>query len=170
MDEALEKKVVEYAMEGHTRGLNCAESIIDALIRAGVPGIPREALAMATGFGGGIGMCGHTCGALSAAVMAVGAKHGRLDPYATPEDARRQELGDKYYRIFNRMTHEFRERHGNVLCGAFTGQAGGWASPARRKTCAGLVKDTAAMACRYLAMNREEAEALKFGPNLAGRE
>ena len=47
--------VSKYAIENFKSGLNCAESVLEALIRAGVLPIAKETVAMCTGFGGGIG-------------------------------------------------------------------------------------------------------------------
>jgi C_GCAxxG_C_C family probable redox protein len=44
-------------------------------------GLPKEARKMATGFGGGIGLFGDSCGALIGAVMAVSAVHEITAPH-----------------------------------------------------------------------------------------
>ena len=67
MEDVKSQLVNDYAIENFKSGLNCAESVYDALLRAGVLDVPKETIAMCTGFGGGIGLYGDTCGALSAA-------------------------------------------------------------------------------------------------------
>ena len=62
--------VSDYAIENFKNGLNCAESVMDALVRSGALKDSPEIVGLCTGFGGGIGLAGYTCGALSAAVMA----------------------------------------------------------------------------------------------------
>ena len=60
--------VSDYAIENFKNGLNCAESVMDALVRSGALKDSPEIVGLCTGFGGGIGLAGYTCGALSAAV------------------------------------------------------------------------------------------------------
>ena len=65
------------AVENFKGGLTCCESVYNALLRSGVlSGVDPKTQAMCIGFGGGIGLSGHTCGALSAIVMACGAVYG----------------------------------------------------------------------------------------------
>ena len=66
---------MEMAYEGargyFRQGLNCAECVLKAFMEVYDTGLPAESVAMATGFGAGLG---HTkegvCGAISGAVMA----------------------------------------------------------------------------------------------------
>lgn len=95
------EKVVSLAIENFKSGLNCAECVYDALIRAGELKAFPETRAMAIGFGGGIGLSGFTCGALSAAVMANGAVYGRPDPWSVDPEVRGHEISEKYYRRYN---------------------------------------------------------------------
>ncbi|MBR1689275.1 MAG: C-GCAxxG-C-C family protein [Oscillibacter sp.] len=60
-------------------GLNCAESTLRCLVEDGVIQAPPEAVRMMTGFGGGM-QRGATCGAVIAAVAAIGWAFGRTDP------------------------------------------------------------------------------------------
>ena len=65
------------ARKNFSLGYNCAECVTEAVLSSVETGLPEEAKKMATGFGGGIGLFGDTCGALVGAVMAVSAVHGR---------------------------------------------------------------------------------------------
>ena len=68
----------ENARQNFREGLNCAESVVEAVIRTGIiKDFPPEVVALSTGFGGGIGQYGATCGALIGATIAVGCMHGR---------------------------------------------------------------------------------------------
>jgi len=69
----------------------------------------RAVPSVATGFGGGIGRSGGTCGALSGVVMAVGLMVGRR---------RADDLGRKYrvYDLVSRMIGEFEREFGSSLC------------------------------------------------------
>lgn len=68
--------VTEYFYKG---GLNCAESTLRALIEDGAVSLPPESVRMMSGFGGGM-QRGATCGAVVAAVCALGAATGRTEP------------------------------------------------------------------------------------------
>ena len=51
-DQEKKDQIFSYAVENFKNGLNCAECVYDALIRAGVLEVPSETRAMCTGFGG----------------------------------------------------------------------------------------------------------------------
>lgn len=168
MISELERRIHSLAIENHKAGLNCAESVLDALIRSGAVHLPPESVALCTGFGSGIGLTGHTCGALSAAILALGSKFGRPDPMATDEEVRKKELASKNYRVFNNMVHEFAERNGSALCREISSRCGAWKGPKRKELCNTITGDTAVMVLKYLRMSPEEAFALKYGRNLGG--
>lgn len=72
----METDVTRYFYKG---GLNCAESTLRCLIEEGVVDPPPEAVRMMSGFGGGM-QRGTTCGAVVAAVAAIGWATGRTEP------------------------------------------------------------------------------------------
>ena len=161
--EDLRKEVRAVAIRNFKNGLNCAESIYDALIETGVINMPKETMAMCTGFGGGVGLTGHICGALAAAVMANGAKHGR-NPGETNQPA------VNYYRRYNKMVSEFKKEHGAVNCDEITASFGGFNSKSRRAGCMKLVGKTAALAYDILLIPQDEAFVMPYGENIAGLE
>jgi C_GCAxxG_C_C family probable redox protein len=115
----MKQRVRELAEDSFVKGLNCAESVYTALLEAGLINFPPETVAMATGFGGGIGISGcGVCGALSAAVMTVGAVHGRHTPaQGTPQEIKDGLWGNPgLYRFFNLLAHKFENRFGSALC------------------------------------------------------
>jgi C_GCAxxG_C_C family probable redox protein len=59
------------------KGLNCAETTMRLLAEA-YSDLPKDMQKMMTGFGGGM-QRGLTCGAVTAAVAAIGMKTGRLE-------------------------------------------------------------------------------------------
>ncbi len=63
----------------YCNGLNCAETTMRCLIENGVIDAPIETVRMMTGFGGGM-QRGATCGAVIAAVAAIGWITGRIEP------------------------------------------------------------------------------------------
>ena len=166
-NEEVAKQVGEYAVENFKSGLNCAESVFEALQRAGVlEDIPKEAIAMCTGFGGGIGLYGATCGALSAAVLANSAVYGRKDPYAVDAEVRGSEIAAKYYRRYNNLAEEFKKQNGSTSCEGITGHYENWECKDRRVQCMKLVAQTAELAYKYLEIPQEEAFALPYGKNM----
>ena len=162
--------VNDLAFEDFKNGLNCAECVIDSLIRSGALDVDPNIRAMAIGFGGGIGMSGYTCGALSAAIMANGAVYGRPDPWEVDPEKRGDEISEKYYRRYNNMVHDFKEAHGAVLCKDLCGKYEDWHSVDRRKMCMKLIAKTAVMAYDYLQMSQEEAFNLPYNDNMGDME
>lgn len=72
------------------------------------PLIPR----IATAFGGGIGGMGFVCGAVVGAVMAIGLKHGRDEPWQPREKA---------YELAQEFCRRFKEEMGSTCCHELTG-------------------------------------------------
>lgn len=167
MENDKRKQVMGYAVEGYRNGLNCAESIFNALQRAGMlDNMPKQAIAMCVGFGGGIGLSGYTCGALSATVMALGAQNGRPDPWAVPAETRGAQIAQKYYRQYNRLAHDFIDANGSVLCSEINAGAE-WGDKARKVKCLKIIESTAGLAYDYMAMPREHAYAMPYKQNMA---
>ena len=161
------EQVLNTAKENFKNGLNCAECVFDALMRNQVLNLPPQTIGMCVGFGGGMGLSGYTCGALSAAVMAVGAVHGRHNPWAVPAGERGHQIADKYYRRYNRMLHDFRAANKGVLCREICSPYE-WADKERRKQCLNLIGATAALAFDYIMMPQDEAFTLPYGDNMGG--
>lgn len=160
--------VYDYAIEGYKNGLNCAECVMDALIRSGALKVAPETRAMCVGFGGGIGLSGFTCGALSSAVMANGAVHGRPDPWVVDSEVRGQEISAKYYRRYNKLVRDFAEQNGGVLCRDICPPHGEWHSKERRIACMKLIGNTAVLAYDTMQMSQDEAFVLPYGENIGG--
>ena len=71
------EEIRQRARKNFSLGYNCTECVTEAVLSLVDTGLPPEAKKMATGFGGGIGLYGDTCGAIAGAIMAVSAVHGR---------------------------------------------------------------------------------------------
>jgi C_GCAxxG_C_C family probable redox protein len=98
----------ETAGELFSKGFNCAQSVLAA--RSDQTGIPvTEALKLATGFGAGMAMLQKTCGAVTGAYMAIGARYGRVKP----EDSGAR---DRTYSLIERFNQKFIELHGSLEC------------------------------------------------------
>ena len=97
----------EEAVLLHGEGLNCAQCVLCACGK--YTGMDKAtALSVACGFGGGI-RCGEICGAISGAVMAIGAS----EPAAGTGD---REAMAKVASLTKQCTAAFREKYGNLRC------------------------------------------------------
>jgi len=98
----------ERADQLHKQGANCAQSVACAF--AEDLGADRAlALRMATGFGGGMGRTGATCGALTGAFMALGIAYGMRE---TSDQAAKE----RTYALVAEASRRFRERAGALSC------------------------------------------------------
>lgn len=160
----ISKLVNDYAIENFKTGLNCCESVYEALQRVGVmEDMAKEALALAVGFGGGIGASGlGPCGALAAAVMANGAVHGRKDPKAIDASVRMKEIGEKYYPRYNNMIFEFVERNGGTSCAEICSKYEDFHGRDRKVNCMKLIGATASLAYKYIQLSNDETAEMGY--------
>jgi len=158
---------VEYAKDNmKNRKMNCSESVFEALIRCGAVDVPIETVAYATGFGGGGGCSGFTCGALSGAILANGVEHGRKDP-SKAADA--MELREKYYQRYNNLVSDFVKAAGSGICREISnGFADGYKDPEFRSNCRRIASEAAGIAVDYIKMDADEAAALQYDPSVLG--
>lgn len=98
--EPLEIIARNKAGEYFKAGNNCTESIFLAYRDMLFPNLDRDLVMLTTGFGGGIGESGCTCGALTGSVMVLGLLQGRTDVH------------DDRNRAY-KLTHEFHNRFKN---------------------------------------------------------
>jgi C_GCAxxG_C_C family probable redox protein len=99
---------VQKALQLFKGNFNCSQAVFAAL--ADEFGMDEAtALKVASGFGGGIGCSGGTCGALTGAVMALGLCCGTAD--ATDKTAKME-----VYRKVRRLTEEYKLRAGSTIC------------------------------------------------------
>ena len=165
-EKDLSQLVNDLAIENYRHGLNCAESVMDALIRAGVLDAPKEAVKLCIGFGAGIGLSGETCGALSAAILANCLVYGRTDPWSVEDAERGKEVAEKYYRRYNNIVREFIERNGCASCSGISSGYEDWLCKDRRKYCLKMIGATAQLAYKYLQISQEDAFKLPYGKNM----
>ncbi|HTX52570.1 MAG TPA: C-GCAxxG-C-C family protein [Candidatus Baltobacteraceae bacterium] len=117
---------------GYVDGLNCAERVfwtVQALVNTT---IPREAVRLLSGFGGGIGGCRDgVCGAVSGGVAALGLLHGRPNP----------PTGDREwaYVVSRDFVNQFRTAFGSTVCRDLVGdllrEASAEAEASRKARC-----------------------------------
>jgi C_GCAxxG_C_C family probable redox protein len=119
-----------------------------------------------TGFGGGGGHFGDTCGALVGAMAALGAVYGRREIPPDPKTGREQMHGDPgLYRLFNRLPNEFQQRFGSTQCRLLTAPwKKTWLCKDHALFCRQLVIAAAALAAE-MAVPRDLARwgSLPFG-------
>jgi C_GCAxxG_C_C family probable redox protein len=84
-------------------GYNCAESVLRGVVTALDLPAAEAVFKAATPFGGGIGLMGSTCGALSGAILAMGLVHGRTTPDAE-QKMRAYTHAENVWRAFSSQT------------------------------------------------------------------
>ena len=120
------------AEENYLSGLNCAQSVMEALGHA--EGLDAEPLVrMVTGLGGGIARQGEACGALVAGTLWLGMACGTT----TPEEPRAEA-----YRRVEELVGGFRERAGALTCAAINGTED-FSSEEHKRRCSGICAYTA---------------------------
>jgi len=164
--DSLQQNTKEIAVSNFYERMSCSEAVLSAVITTGLINYPHEIVALATGFGGGIGLAGFNCGALCGAVMAISGAHGRRNPITGTPDERTQLTYGKIYRIFNTFVYDFQEKFGSIdckeLCKNHT-----FNSQERSDYCAGIVEYAAELAVSYIILG--EFYATKpYGKNVAG--
>ncbi len=98
----------EEAIALFQRGFNCAQAVLSVF--ASDFGLDRYmARRISHGFGAGIARTDDTCGALSAAIMAIGLRYGgvKADESAAKE---------KTYAMVAEFLKEFKVHHGSLAC------------------------------------------------------
>lgn len=88
----------------------CSEAVIASIVEHFELDVPREVIAMASGFPVGIGKSKCVCGAVSGGVLALGLIFGRTEG-STPIDP----LSVKTLEVCNALQAYFKENH-KVLC------------------------------------------------------
>jgi C_GCAxxG_C_C family probable redox protein len=93
---------VERAVDFFEEGFNCCQAVLSSY--GPRFGLDREsALKIASGFGGGVGHLGESCGAVTGALMVIGLKGDASAPEAT-------------YRLVDRFLDKFKARQGSIFC------------------------------------------------------
>jgi C_GCAxxG_C_C family probable redox protein len=169
--EDIKQEVASIAGEYFRKGLNCAESVYQALQKVGLVDFPPDTVAMTTAFGGGIGLSGGVCGALVALTMAVSAVHGRKYPWAEENlDVIDQLYGDSgLYRFFNQIPTAFVQRFGSTDCRQLTQDYGEWFHRERYLKCRAIVMKSAIIAVDFIILGPKEGYGQPSGENMAGK-
>ena len=96
------------------QGLNCSECVYLAFLDVISPDISRESACLASGFGGGMGHTKNNCGAVSGAVMALGAVIGRKNPLEKENPEERISELQPIYDTVGKMIYEIEEYPSNI--------------------------------------------------------
>ncbi len=100
--------VVNESLRHFKEGCACSQSIL--LPYAEAFGLEsRQAMALSSTFGGGMGRLRRTCGALTGAFMVLGLKYGNV----TPGD---MEVKLRAYRKVRELCRAFEQEHGSSIC------------------------------------------------------
>lgn len=146
----LQEKVEADAKDCFRNGLNCSECVMTAMLQNFDTGLPKEAVKLATGFGGGMGHTKNTCGAITGAVMGLSAIIGRENPMEKESLAERvQELQQDIYPIVGKMVQEIQEEYGTLICSELSAPHGDFAGKARKKNCMTMITHCAGLAAKY---------------------
>ena len=95
---------VDLAIARFGKGHSCAQAVFSAF--AEQMGMDYQtAVKLSSGFGGGMGM-GSVCGAVTGAIMAIGLKHGGLDPKTKGQTAK----------LVREFTDRFKAQHRLLNC------------------------------------------------------
>ncbi|MFW9818027.1 MAG: C-GCAxxG-C-C family protein [Candidatus Thorarchaeota archaeon] len=99
---------VEKAISRFKEDFNCAQSVLSTF--SPQYGLDQDiALKIATGFGGGMGRLGNTCGAVTGAFMAIGLKNGM----GVNKNINAKE---NTYQIIRNFSNKFQEINGSLMC------------------------------------------------------
>lgn len=169
--------IKDRARKNFSRGLNCAECVFEAVLAQGDTGLSSDSLKLATGFGGGIGLYGDTCGAVAGAVLSVSAVHGRTalpdvpdggDRKAAMQAAKQQLYGRPgIYRIFNQIPNMVGEKYGNTLCREITAEwTDQWLCRDHALHCREIITDVAELAAKLIYSDKEKIADQPFGRNV----
>jgi C_GCAxxG_C_C family probable redox protein len=160
----IKRFAVEYTIDNlQNNGMNCSESVFSGILRSGaLDGATPEMVAYVTGFGGGGGGTGLTCGALSSAILANCIAHGRKDPKSSTNGT---ELRDEYYRRYNNIVSDFTKVANGALCSEIINRfPEGYNDDATRPNCWRICEAAAGIAVDYLQKSAEEAAKLAYDP------
>ena len=104
---------VKHAMKYFSSDYNCSQSVMKSVLEKRRMDFD-EIFNLAAGFGGGVGLQGHICGAVSGAVAALGVING--NKY---DDTRKHK--EATYESAAKFMHKFKEKNGSIICDALTG-------------------------------------------------
>mgnify|MGYP001040957628 FL=1 len=171
-DEIVER-VRQRARKNFSLGYNCSECVFEAVLGELDLGLSPDMVRLATGFGGGVGLYGDSCGAMTGAVLAVSAVHGRRalpegEGVEVAQKSKQQFYGRPgLYRIFNQIPNEIAAKYGSTLCRELTRKwQNQWLCREHALSCRELITDAGGIAARLALSARDVEAARPFGANV----
>jgi C_GCAxxG_C_C family probable redox protein len=167
------QEIKQRARKNFSKGYNCAECVLEAVLSLIDTGLPQEVQKLATGFGGGVGLFGDTCGAVTGSVLAVSAVHGRSGlPEGDGRDAMKKAADQLYgkpglYRIFNQLPNRLKEKYGHTLCRDLTAKwQDQWLCREHALHCREIITDAAEIAAELILTDIHEISTRPYGDNV----
>ncbi|WP_304508753.1 C-GCAxxG-C-C family protein [Anaerotignum sp.] len=158
-EENKELTLVEQAEQNSSnyfrQGLNCTECIMCTFLDIYNKDMPKECMALATGFGSGMGETKNTCGAITGAVMALSSAIGRKDPFAKETVRERIFELKGVYSLVGEMIQEIEDHYGTLICKELSSPLGEFEGKARKKNCMEIIGYCGGLAMKY-ALKAEE--------------
>lgn len=154
----LQEQVTEDAKNGFRQGLNCSECVLGSFMANIDTPFPKDVIALATGFGGGMGHTKNTCGAVTGAVMALSTVVGRRNPAEKETMAERIQELNGIYDIVGRMVEEIKGEYGSLICSELSAPHGDFESKTRKKSCMQMIGYCAGLAAKYAEEAKGKAE------------
>lgn len=170
--EEMVARVKQRAKDNFKTGMNCAECVLESFLHYIPTGLPQECMCLMTGFGGGGGLFGDTCGSLVGAMAALGGVYGRREVPLNFKAAADELYGKPgLYRVFNRLMNEYKQRFGSTHCRALTSKWQGkdWLCKDHVLFCRNLVIEAAGLAAEMAyPKDIQRWGAEPFGENVEG--
>ncbi len=137
------------------QGLNCSECVLCSFFDLYNQAMPKEAMALASAFGAGMGNTKNTCGAITGAVMALSSVIGRKNPFE--KETVRERIGElkEIYVLTGEMIREIEAYYGTLICKELSAPMGEFEGKARKKNCMQIIGYCGGLAMKY-ALRAEE--------------
>ena len=104
---------VKRAMKYFSTDYNCAQSVMKSVLQE-LDLDFDQVFHLAAGFGGGVGLQGHICGAVSGAVAALGVINSKKYQDAVAHKEATYQSVQKFFRMFT-------QKNGSIMCDNLTG-------------------------------------------------
>lgn len=166
--------VKQRARKNFSKGFNCAECVLEAVLEIIDTNVSKETLKLATGFGGGIGLFGDSCGAITGATMAVGAVHGRSGLPDGGDSILKSSVKELYgnpglYRLFNQIPNRLKSKYGHTLCRDISAQwKENWLCREHALHCREIITDAAEISAQLILEDKIKICSQPFGNNVEG--
>ena len=154
----------EYAKQLFFEGYSCSQSITAAFCDETNMSF-KDAVKIASSFGGGMGRLREVCGAVSGMFMVVGAKFG----YTDPTDKQRKA---EHYKLIQSLAKEFEEANGSIVCRELLKLSAKRETPTpedrtetyyKKRPCALLVEQAAQILDEYIdSRNMEDRKIMRI--------